>query len=61
LEDSIGKEVITQLTANMVTDKVFYTDSNGRDFLKRVSLTHNFPLNFNFKKSFMKNYVVVLL
>ncbi|XP_062143909.1 alpha-mannosidase isoform X3 [Alnus glutinosa] len=36
LEDSIGKEVITQLTANMVTDKVFYTDSNGRDFLKRV-------------------------
>ncbi|GMP27111.1 hypothetical protein CsSME_00003255 [Camellia sinensis var. sinensis] len=24
------------MTANMVTDKVFYTDSNGRDFLKRV-------------------------
>ncbi|XVF59795.1 hypothetical protein PTKIN_Ptkin07bG0304500 [Pterospermum kingtungense] len=36
LDDGVGKEVITQLTANMVTDKVFYTDSNGRDFLKRV-------------------------
>lgn len=37
-DDSIGKEVITRLTANMVTDKVFYTDSNARDFLKRVCL-----------------------
>ncbi|KAL8046895.1 hypothetical protein ABFX02_08G203600 [Erythranthe guttata] len=35
-DDSIGKEVITRLTANMVTDEVFYTDSNARDFLKRV-------------------------
>ncbi|KAL0379122.1 UNVERIFIED_CONTAM: Alpha-mannosidase [Sesamum radiatum] len=35
-DDSIGKEVITRLSANMVTDKVFYTDSNARDFLKRV-------------------------
>ncbi|XP_022132720.1 alpha-mannosidase-like [Momordica charantia] len=31
-----GKEIITRMTTNMVTDKAFYTDSNGRDFLKRV-------------------------
>ncbi|KAM0950051.1 putative alpha-mannosidase [Dioscorea sansibarensis] len=35
-DDGVGKEVITQLTANMATNKIFYTDSNGRDFLKRV-------------------------
>jgi hypothetical protein len=35
-DDGVGKEVITQMAANMVTEKVFYTDSNGRDFLKRV-------------------------
>ncbi|EEF31544.1 lysosomal alpha-mannosidase, putative [Ricinus communis] len=36
LDDGLGKEVITRMTANMATDKVFYTDSNGRDFLKRI-------------------------
>uniref|UniRef100_A0A9I9CSZ6 Alpha-mannosidase n=1 Tax=Cucumis melo TaxID=3656 RepID=A0A9I9CSZ6_CUCME len=36
VDDSVGKEVITRLTTNMVTNKTFYTDSNGRDFLKRV-------------------------
>ncbi|XP_062099207.1 alpha-mannosidase-like isoform X2 [Humulus lupulus] len=34
-DDGVGKEVITRLATNMETNKVFYTDSNGRDFLKR--------------------------
>lgn len=38
-DDGIGKEVITRLSSNMATNKVFYTDSNGRDFLKRVRLS----------------------
>ncbi|MED6211904.1 hypothetical protein PIB30_078048, partial [Stylosanthes scabra] len=35
-DDGVGKEVITQMRTTMVTNKEFYTDSNGRDFLKRV-------------------------
>ncbi|XP_068639714.1 alpha-mannosidase isoform X2 [Aristolochia californica] len=35
-DDGVGKEVITRMTANMATNKTFYTDSNGRDFIKRV-------------------------
>jgi len=36
VHDGVGKEVITQITTNMTTNKVFYTDSNARDFIKRV-------------------------
>lgn len=35
-DDGIGKEIITQITTTMKTNKTFYTDSNGRDFIKRV-------------------------
>ncbi|KAL8557447.1 hypothetical protein ACS0TY_004754 [Phlomoides rotata] len=36
INDGIGKEVATQITTNLDTNKTFYTDSNGRDFIKRI-------------------------
>ncbi|KAJ4960967.1 hypothetical protein NE237_020877 [Protea cynaroides] len=36
VDDGIGKEIITQITTTMDTNKTFYTDSNGRDFVKRI-------------------------
>ncbi|GMJ04370.1 hypothetical protein like AT3G26720 [Hibiscus trionum] len=36
VNDGIGKEIITQITTTMTTNKTVYTDSNGRDFIKRV-------------------------
>ncbi|KAK9044976.1 hypothetical protein V6N11_058866 [Hibiscus sabdariffa] len=36
INDGIGKEVVTRISAPMKTNKTFYTDSNGRDFLKRI-------------------------
>ncbi|KAK8534169.1 hypothetical protein V6N12_047562 [Hibiscus sabdariffa] len=36
VNDGIGKEIITQITTTMTTNKTFYTDSNGRDFIKRI-------------------------
>ncbi|KAL2320383.1 hypothetical protein Fmac_029352 [Flemingia macrophylla] len=36
IEDGTGKEVSTQISTSMETNKTFYTDSNGRDFIKRI-------------------------
>ncbi|XP_018049509.1 PREDICTED: lysosomal alpha-mannosidase-like [Atta colombica] len=36
LKDKIGKEIVTRYSSNLQTDKTFYTDSNGREMLKRV-------------------------
>ncbi|XP_011872614.1 PREDICTED: lysosomal alpha-mannosidase isoform X2 [Vollenhovia emeryi] len=36
VKDKIGKEIVTRYTSNLQTDKTFYTDSNGREMLKRV-------------------------
>lgn len=36
MDDGIGKEITTQIRTTMKTNKTFYTDSNGRDFIKRV-------------------------
>lgn len=35
-DDGVGKEVITRLTTSILSNGVFYTDSNGRDFIQRV-------------------------
>lgn len=34
--DVNGKEIITRFTTELKTDQTFYTDSNGREMLKRV-------------------------
>lgn len=34
--DGLGKELVSKFSTDMVTDGVFYTDSNGREMLKRV-------------------------
>lgn len=36
VDDGFGKEITTQITTAMMTNRTFYTDSNGRDFIKRV-------------------------
>ncbi|KAL5581468.1 hypothetical protein UlMin_013910 [Ulmus minor] len=36
VDDGIGKEITTQITTSMKTNGTFYTDSNGRDFIKRI-------------------------
>ncbi|XP_038999526.1 probable alpha-mannosidase At5g13980 [Hibiscus syriacus] len=36
INDGIGKEVVTQISTPMKTNKTFYTDSSGRDFLERI-------------------------
>ncbi|KAJ4810161.1 Alpha-mannosidase [Rhynchospora pubera] len=36
IDDKVGKEVVTQFSTFMETNKTFYTDSNGRDFIKRI-------------------------
>jgi hypothetical protein len=38
IDDSLGKEVVTRLITNLTSNKEFYTDSNGGDFLKQVKI-----------------------
>ncbi|XP_073024493.1 alpha-mannosidase-like [Primulina eburnea] len=36
IEDGIGKEIVTQIKSTVGNNKIFYTDSNGRDFLEHI-------------------------
>lgn len=36
INDGTGKDVVTQVITNVDSNKTFYTDSNGRDFIKRI-------------------------
>lgn len=36
IDDGIGKEVVTQIKTNIQSNKTFFTDSNGRDFIERI-------------------------
>ncbi|XVF57696.1 hypothetical protein PTKIN_Ptkin07bG0002700 [Pterospermum kingtungense] len=36
IDDGFGKEIATQITTSLENSKTFYTDSNGRDFIKRI-------------------------
>ncbi|CAI9094984.1 OLC1v1030831C1 [Oldenlandia corymbosa var. corymbosa] len=36
VDDGVGKEVTVQIATSLTSNKTFYTDSNGRDFIKRV-------------------------
>ncbi|CAN6805925.1 unnamed protein product [Brassica oleracea] len=36
IKDGVGKEVVTQISSSLKSDKTFYTDSSGRDYIKRI-------------------------
>ena len=35
INDGVGKEIVTRYNTNVDNDAIFYTDSNGREFMKR--------------------------
>ncbi|KZV46217.1 lysosomal alpha-mannosidase-like [Dorcoceras hygrometricum] len=36
IDDGFGKEIVTRIKSKIGNNKIFYTDSNGRDFLERI-------------------------
>ncbi|KAJ6403836.1 hypothetical protein OIU84_012101 [Salix udensis] len=38
VDDGIGKEITTQITTTIKSNRTFYTDSNGRDFIQKAQI-----------------------
>ncbi|CAI9113742.1 OLC1v1014408C1 [Oldenlandia corymbosa var. corymbosa] len=36
IDDRLGKEIVTKIDTSIKSNQTFYTDSNGRDYLKRI-------------------------
>lgn len=58
VDDKIGKEIITRYTTGIESDGIFYTDSNGREMMKRKR-NHRDTWNANIQESVAGNYYPV--
>jgi len=58
LSDGIGKEVITRFTSDLNSDSTWYTDSNGREMIKRVK-NHRDTWDYQVNQNVSGNYVPV--
>ncbi|KAK0161282.1 hypothetical protein PV327_009769 [Microctonus hyperodae] len=58
IEDSIGREVVTKYSSNLSSERTFYTDSNGREMLKRVR-DYRPTWNVTLKEKIAGNYYPV--
>ncbi|XP_055923554.1 lysosomal alpha-mannosidase-like [Eupeodes corollae] len=55
IDDKVGKEVITKFTSPINSKGVFYTDSNGRDMMKRIR-NHREKFTANLTERVSGNY-----
>lgn len=58
VDDYIGKEIITRYTTGIASDGIFYTDSNGREMIKRKR-NHRDTWNVKIQESVAGNYYPV--
>lgn len=58
IDDQIGKEVVSRFYTTIDSRGVFYTDSNGREMLKRVR-NHRDTWNLHLQESVAGNYYPV--
>ncbi|EDV98984.1 lysosomal alpha-mannosidase isoform X2 [Drosophila grimshawi] len=58
IEDHMGKEVITRFKSDIESDGIFYTDSNGREMLKRQR-NHRETWNVKLQERVSGNYYPV--